>query len=119
MTKLYKIAIFNQRKEDLDVEQHPEDEKIKYNYSKARKTLFQINFIKKRTIIYDFLRRPKKFPAVIYHVTIIFLIILSLSFFAMATVPGKFYIFAKVNLFNIIYCTIRIYFKITSTIKVH
>lgn len=89
MAKFYKIAIFDQRKEDLDVEQHPEKEKVSHNNSKAKKTLVKINLIKQRSIIYDFLRRPKKSTAIIYHVTIIFLIILSISLFAMATVPGK------------------------------
>ncbi|XP_075675701.1 potassium voltage-gated channel subfamily KQT member 1-like isoform X2 [Dermatophagoides pteronyssinus] len=46
-----------------------------------------IPYMPKRIIVYNFLRRPNNFHAIMYHVSLIILIIISLLCFAVATIP--------------------------------
>ena len=49
-----------------------------------------IPYMPKRIIVYNFLRRPNNFHAIMYHVSLIILIIISLLCFAVATIPGRY-----------------------------
>lgn len=51
-----------------------------------------IPYMPKRIIVYNFLRRPNNFHAIMYHVSLIVLIIISLFCFALDTVPGNYFI---------------------------
>ena len=61
----------------------------KSNSSKSsRHRPLLIPYMPRRIIVYNFLRRPKNFHAIMYHVSLIVLIIMALLCFALATVPG-------------------------------